>query len=128
MKIFKSCFIIIVLSISFFTACTDSVVTSDNFAVLNIETGTNDSVQISYDGKILVNRKLIYFGGLGYSWRIKLENEEIGIHKIGFKDFDHNAEAEINIYLEDTITVYVNYIQQENKIVFRTENLDWYNE
>lgn len=104
------------------------MVTSDNFAVLNIRTATNDSVQISYDGKILVQKRLIYNGSVGLSWGVKLENEEIGIHKIRFKDFDHNAEGEMNIYLEDTITVSVNWSEGENKVVFRTENLDWYND
>lgn len=126
MKILK--IVAFFLIIVYFYSC-DSPTQPNNTAFLDIVVAANDSVKIELDNKIIVNKKLVYFSGLGFSWFKRYESIDEGIHKIKVTVFDRSLQSERRFYVKDTLSIHISlFPESDNKIYFSTVNHEFYGE
>lgn len=113
----------------FIYSCDDSINQPTENAFLDIVVSVNDSLLIEFDNEVIVNKRLVYFGGLGYSWFKRYKSIKVGIHKVRVIVFDNFIEAERKFYLEDTLALYISYFPDlGKKIKITTENHEFYGE
>ena len=102
-------FLIILLFCLFILSCSDTINQPVETAFLDIVISTNDSVRVEYDDEIIIDGKLVFTNLFGFSEHIRMEDTEVGIHKIKFVVYDDSIEATRRFYIEDTMQIHIAY-------------------